>query len=216
MFAQRPEVAAFEEQFAGYCKIRHAIAANNGTASLHAALASAGIGAGHEVIVPSFSFIATATCVSMCGARPVFADVDPDYFTLDPESAHELFTRSTKAVIGVHLFGQPFDVDPIRELCSDHGAILIEDAAHAHGSVYKEKKVGGLTREQLMQDLKAKRIGTAVHYPIPTHHQPVYQSADAACPVAQELASQVMSLPVHPQVTDENLEYICDTINGMM
>ncbi len=336
MFAQGPEVAAFEEKFARYCEARHAIAVNNGTAALHAALASAGIGAGDEVIVPSFSFIATATCVSMCGARPVFADVDPDYFTIDPESAHALFTRSTKAVIGVHLFGQPFDVDPIRELCSDHGATLIEDAAQAHGSVYKGKKVGGLgkagcfsfyptknmttgeggmvttndadyaikirrfinhgqsekylhtslgynyrmtdigaaigsaqlkkldgfnkrrlhnadyydrhlkrtgivlparrkdcthvfhqyvvrvtkeftlTREQLMQDLKAKGIGTAVHYPIPIHRQPVYRSADAACPVALELSSEVMSLPVHPLVTDENLKYICDTVNEVM
>jgi len=336
MFAQGPVVAEFEEKFARYCEARHAIAVNNGTAALHAALASAGIGAGDEVIVPSFSFIATATCVSMCGARPVFADVDPKYFTIDPESAHKLFTRSTKAVIGVHLFGQPFDVDPLRELCLDHGALLIEDAAQAHGSVYKGKKVGGIgaagcfsfyptknmttgeggmvttndadyaakirrfinhgqsekylhtslgynyrmtdigaaigvtqlkkldcfnarrlhnadyydrhlkktgivlparrkdcthvfhqyvvkvttdfprTREQLMRDLKIKRIGTAVHYPIPIHRQPVYQLADAACPVALDLSSQVMSLPVHPLVTDEHLKYICDTITGMM
>src|SRR5512145_773473 len=80
MFAQGPEVAKFEEEFARYCEAGHAIAVNNGTAALHAVLAAAGIGPGDEVIVPSFSFIATATCVSMCGARPVFADVDPDYF----------------------------------------------------------------------------------------------------------------------------------------
>jgi len=116
---------------------------NSGTAALHAALASAGIGPGDEVIVPTFSFIATASCVSMCGARPVFADVDPEYFSLDPEATRKRFTKSTKAVIGVHLFGQPFDIDPMQELCSDHDAVLIEDAAQAHGSVYKGKKAGG-------------------------------------------------------------------------
>ena len=113
MFASGPEVARFEKEFAAYCGVNHAVAVSNGTTALHAALATAGIGPGDEVIVPSFSFIATATCVSMCGARPVFADVDPRYFTIDPDSVNNLIRKTTKAVIGVHLFGQPFDIDPI-------------------------------------------------------------------------------------------------------
>ena len=143
MFASGPEVAQFEKEFAGYCGVHHAVAVSNGTTALHAALASARIGPGDEVIVPSFSFIATATCVSMCGARPVFADVDPRYFTIDPDSVNTLIRKATKAVIGVHLFGQPFDIDPIAELCSDHTLALIEDAAQSHGAKYKGKMTGG-------------------------------------------------------------------------
>ena len=117
---------------------------NNGTAALHAALLAAGIGPGDEVIVPAFSFIATATAVSMCGAKPVFADVDEQTFNIGPQQVKERITPKTRAVIGVHLFGQPFDVGPVQEICEAHNLNLVEDAAQAHGALYHGEKVGNL------------------------------------------------------------------------
>jgi perosamine synthetase len=144
MLVQGERVAEFEGKFAAYCGATHAVATNNGTAALHAALLAAGIGYGDEVIVPAFSFIATATAVSMCGAQPVFADVDERTFSIRPNQVAERVTQKTKAVIGVHLFGQPFDVQAIREICEAKGLKLIEDAAQAHGALYRGEKVGGL------------------------------------------------------------------------
>lgn len=144
MLATGPEVAAFEQEFATYAGVAHAIAVSNGTTALHAALLGAGVGPGDEVIVPSFTFIATATAVSMCGAVPVFADVRPDLFTLDTEALPALVTPLTKAIIGVHLFGQPFDLGPAADLCADRGIALIEDAAQAHGATWRGRMVGSV------------------------------------------------------------------------
>ncbi len=145
MLAAGERVAQFEQKFADYCSTTHAIAINNGTAALHAALLAIDIGLGDEVIVPSFSFIATATSVSMCGARPVFADVDEQTFNIDPARIEEKITEKTRAVIGVHLFGQPFDVDAVKKICDTRNLKLIEDAAQAHGALYNGAKVGGLS-----------------------------------------------------------------------
>ena len=144
MLAQGERVAELESKFAAYCGAAQGIAVNNGTAALHAALLACGIGPGDEVIVPAFSFIATATAVSMCGARPVFADVDEETFNIRPDQVKERITPKTKAVIGVHLFGQPFDAEPVQEICEVHSLVLIEDAAQAHGAVYHGTKVGNL------------------------------------------------------------------------
>lgn len=144
MLAQGRVTKGFEEKFAAYCGVKHAVAVNNGTAALHATLLAAGIGPGDEVIVPAFTFYATASSVSMCGARPVFADVDRKTFTLDPASVQENINPRTKAVTGVHLFGQSFDIRPILDTCEEKGIFLIEDAAQAHGSEYKDKRVGGI------------------------------------------------------------------------
>jgi perosamine synthetase len=337
MLAQGPSVAQFEEQFARYCGVQHAIAVNSGTAALHAALACAGIKAGDEVIVPTFSFFATASCVSMCGATPVFVDVDAKTFTIGPDRVAEAVTKKTKAVIGVHLFGQPFDIRPVLDICEDHDLALIEDAAQAHGAQYKGKTVGGfgragcfsfyptknmttgeggiittddaayaatlrkfinhgqsekyrhtmigynyrltdiggaigceqmkklprfnnqrmtnaayldthlsakglvtpyrmpdsthvyhqyvvrvteefpMKRAEFMTHLANQGIGTAVHYPISIHQQPVYQEMNPSisCPVAERLSEEVLSLPVHPLVTEPMLEKICTAINGV-
>jgi perosamine synthetase len=337
MLAQGPAVAMFEKEFAAYTKTRHAIAVNSGTAALHAALACSGVKTGDEVIVPTFSFFATASCVSMCGAKPVFVDVDEKTFNINPDSVAEAVTKKTKAVIGVHLFGQPFDIKPVSEICDDHKLALVEDAAQAHGAEYHGRKVGGfgkagcfsfyptknmttgeggiittnddayattmrqfinhgqsekyrhtmigynyrmtdiggaignaqlkklpefnkkrisnaaylnsnlhvkglttpyhmpdsthvyhqyvlrvtpdfpMRRADLMAFLAEQGIGSAVHYPIPIHQQPVYlnKQKSPSCPVAERLCEEVLSLPVHPNITKSMLEEICTTINGV-
>ena len=146
MLAQGERVAEFEQKFALYCGTAQAVAVNNGTAALHAALLASHVGPGDEVIVPAFSFIATATAVSMCGAKPVFADVDEQTFNIRPDQVNERITHKTKAVIGVHLFGQPFDVEPVAAICEEKNLALIEDAAQAHGAVYHGAKVGNFGR----------------------------------------------------------------------
>lgn len=335
MLAQGEKVAEFEKKFADYCGTTQAIAVNNGTAALHAALLALDIGHGDEVIVPAFSFIATATAVSMCGAKPVFADVDEETFNISPAGISALITPKTKAVIGVHLFGQPFDVRAVQECCESHNLKLVEDAAQAHGAMVNGEKVGGfghlgcfsfyatknmitgeggmvttsekayaerlrlvvnhgqsekylhtrlgynyrmtdiaaaigivqlkklekfnmrrrknaeyytanlrvpglvtphvangmhhvyhqyvvrltdefpMKRTEFMEYLKTKGIGSAVHYPIPIHCQPLYAEPDVpdSCPVSTRLSKTVLSLPVHPLLDSKELAYICDTIN---
>ena len=144
MLAAGERVAEFERKFADYCGTNHAVAVNSGTAALHAALLAAGIKPGDEVIVPSFSFFATASVVSMCGAKPVFADVDEATYNISPDRIRERITDRTRAVIGVHLFGQPFDVPAVKELCDQHNLKLIEDAAQAHGAVCHGNRAGGM------------------------------------------------------------------------
>ncbi|MBP2146854.1 perosamine synthetase [Methanofollis sp. W23] len=144
MVASGAQTEKFEEEFSGFCGVSHAVATSSGTTALHAALCAAGVGPGDEVIVPAFSFIATATAVSMCGATPVFADVEEATATIDPESAATLLTSRTKAVIGVHLYGQPCDAGAVNDFCADNRLVFIEDAAQAHGAEYHGKKAGSL------------------------------------------------------------------------
>lgn len=335
MLAQGSVVTEFESRFAEYCGAAHAVGVNSGTAALHAALLAAGVGPGDSVVVPAFTFFATASAVSMCGATPLFADVDPATFNIDPDSVAALIRPETRAVVGVHLFGQPFDVGAVREVCDDHDLVLIEDAAQAHGAEYHGKRAGSLadlacfsfyptknmttgeggmvttdddhlaervrllinhgqskkylhsavgynyrmtniaaaiglvqlgrvegfnerrienarylnrhlagtglatpsvapgvrhvyhqyvvklpagyplSRDAFMDALAGRAIGTAVHYPVPVNRQPVYENERASCPVADGLAASVVSLPVHPAVTDEDLAYICDAVRGL-
>jgi perosamine synthetase len=335
MIAQGPVTTAFENEFAAYCGVPHAVAVNNGTAALHTALLAAGVGPGDEVVVPAFTFFATASSVSMCGATPVFADVDPATATIDPADVQAKITPRTKAVIGVHLYGQPCDAGALREICDDRRLVFIEDAAQAHGAEYHGKRTGSLgdlacfsfyatknmatgeggmvttssdgydarlrrvinhgqsdkylhtelgynyrltdiaaaigrvqlakldgfngrrqenaayysthitapglvlpsvapgrthvwhqyslrvteefplSRDGLMAHLRGKGIGCAVHYPVALSRQPYYAGA-AACPVAESLAASVLSIPIHPGVSDEGRAYICDTINGVI
>ena len=338
MIAQGRVVREFERAFASHCGVRHAVATSSGTTALHAALLAAGIGPGDEVIVPSFTFIATATSVSMCGARPVFADVDDRTFTLDPASAERLLTPKTRALVGVHLFGQPFDISALSGLCREHDLLLIEDAAQAHGAAFQGRRVGSfgslgcfsfyatknmttgeggmvttddaeladrvrllinhgqsekylhtrlgynyrmtdmgaamglvqlgklegmnarraanagyldgtlrcpglvtpyvrpgsthvyhqyvvkvekgarLPRDGLAEALAARGVGTAVHYPRPVHDQPLYrgQQGKDPCPVSSGLASRVLSLPVHPLLSEEDLSAIARAVRGVI
>lgn len=331
MLASGAEVTAFESEFAGYIGTEHAIATSNGTTALHAALLASGVKAGDEVIVPSFTFIATATSVSMCGAKPVMVDVTDDSYGISPEAVLKSVTDKTKAVIGVHLFGHPCDIRAIQEICSDSDLVFIEDCAQSHGARNEGKRTGsygtfgcfsfyptknmttgeggmittddsllaehirrlinhgqaekylhtevgynyrmtnigaaigrvqlkkidemnrmrnenaiyyldniknpavrapvtlnGCThvyhqfvlrvrenrRDELAAWLQEHGVGTAVHYPIPVHEQPVYAGIEnPSCPVSERLAKEVLSLPVYPGLNEAELSHICDTIN---
>ncbi len=135
-------VKRFEDNFSKYIGTKYAVANSNGTAALDIALKALDLREGDEVIVPDFTFIATANAVLFQGAKPVFADIDKKTFDLDPADVIAKITSKTKAIIGVHLFGHPFNVKGIKEICEDHNLFFIEDCAQAHGADYKGKKVG--------------------------------------------------------------------------
>jgi len=139
-----PRIQEFERKFAEYHGAKHAIATSCGTSALALALYSAGVGFGDEVIVPPYTFIASASSVLMCNAVPVFSDIDPDTMTIDPAKVEEKITSRTKAVMPVHLYGQPCDMDPLNEVAKSHGLLVIEDCAQAHSAAYKGGLVGTL------------------------------------------------------------------------
>ncbi|RCV65651.1 perosamine synthetase [Methanophagales archaeon] len=328
-------VQRFEHDFAEYMGTAYAVGTTNGTTALDIALKALDIKRGDEVIVPDFTFIATANAVLFQDARPVFADVDEETFAIDPEDVIAKISPRTKAIIGVHLFGHPFDVNAIQDICRDYGLALIEDCAQAHGAEYRAQKVGGfgiagcfsfygtknmttgeggmitandadlekrlrmlinhgqsqkylhtrlgynyrmtdiqaaigiaqlqklddlsksritnaeylnaclnapltkpgkeqevkhvyhqyvvklkedfpMTRAEFMGYLSDKGVGSAVHYPLPVHRQPLYQELGYVaeqCPTATRLSDLVLSLPIHPGLTDSDLRYMCDVIN---
>ncbi len=143
-FVLGKEVAAFEELFAAYTQCQHAIAVNSGTSALHLALLAVGVGRGDEVITTPHTFIATVSAIDYTGARPVFVDIDPVTFTIDPNQIAAAITPRTKAIIPVHLYGQPADMDPIMVIARKYGLAVIEDAAQAHGAEYKGRRVGSI------------------------------------------------------------------------
>jgi dTDP-4-amino-4,6-dideoxygalactose transaminase len=142
MLAQGPEVAAFEQEFSVYVEGRHSIAVNSGTSALHLAFLAAGVGPGDEVIVPSFSFAATANSVALAGATPVFVDVEQDYFSQDLAATEAAITPRTRAIMPVHLYGHPADMVGFRALADKHGLLLFEDAAQAHAASVAGHPVG--------------------------------------------------------------------------
>ncbi|MFA4702000.1 DegT/DnrJ/EryC1/StrS family aminotransferase [Pyrococcus kukulkanii] len=336
MLAHGKEVEAFEREFAQYLGVKHAVAVTNGTAALDVALKALGIKPGDEVITTPFTFIASANAILFQGAKPVFADIDPKTFNLNPDDVLEKITNKTKAILVVHLYGQPADMKAFKEITEDYKLYLIEDCAQAHGAEFEGKKVGtfgdvaafsfyptknmttgeggmvvtnndelakkadlirnhgqaekylhvelgynlrmtniaaaigrvqlrkldewnekriknaklltegiskieGLTppyvdprvkhvfhqyvirveddfplsRDELTAKLREKGIGTAVHYPMPVHWQPLYQKLGYPkdiCPNAIEASKRVLSLPVHPAVTEKDIEYIIGTL----
>ena len=336
MLAQGKEVKQFEDEFARYLGAKFAIAVNNGTVALDLAVKALGLKPGDEVITPAFTFIATANCAIYQGLKPVFADVDPHTFNIDPNDLQEKITPRTRAVIGVHLYGQPFELSAVQQICEDKGLHLIEDCAQAHGAEYRGRKVGsfatgcfsfyptknmttgeggmittnddsleqrlhllrshgdtgkynhvslgynyrmmniqgalglaqltkleeftakriknaefldknikrtgittphradgvrhvyhqyvvrveddlGSTREKLMEFLQSRGIGSAVHYPKAVYEQPFYKElgyTNVRCPVAEDVSRRVMSLPVHPSLSQDDLKYIAENINS--
>ena len=322
--AAGPEVEAFEEEFAAYCDVAAAAATSNGTTALHAALHALGIGPGDTVLTTPFSFVATANAIRLCGATPVFCDVDPRTLNMDPDRAAALAReRDLDAMVVVHLYGLPADMDRFAEIAETHDLALVEDAAQAHGATYDGRPVGAigdvgcfsfyptknmttgeggmivtdrpavadrarrfcdhgrtgrhehvevghnfrmtdlaaaLGREQLRrlpdfvearrsnaaalsaglsgtsldlppapddrrhafhqytvrtpdrtrlrEALDAAGIDTAVYYPTPIHRQPAYRPPDGRYPVAERAATEVLSVPVHPEVDGQAIDRI--------
>lgn len=138
-------VSAFEDAFASYCGVKHGIAVCNGTVALHLALVALGIGHGDEVIIPDFTMMASALAVCYTGATPVFVDADPQTWNLSPSAVAEKITPRTKAVMAVHIFGNPCDMSALRALCDQHNVVLMEDAAEAHGAALNGLRAGALS-----------------------------------------------------------------------
>lgn len=144
MLAQGPQVDKFQNEFAEYVEAKHAIATSSGTTALHTALVAAGVQKGDEVITTPFTFAATSNSILYSDAKPVYADINAKNFNLDPEKIEEHITDKTKAIIPVHLYGQPAQMDEIMEIAQKHDLKVIEDAAQAHGAVFKGKKIGSI------------------------------------------------------------------------
>ena len=332
MIAQGPKVMEFEEKFANWIGAKYGIATNSGTSALHVALLACGIGEGDEVITTPFTFIASGNAIVYTGATPVFADIDLDTYTIDPDKIEDLITDKTKAILPVQLYGQAADMDKIREIAEKHDLKIIEDAAQAHGAEYNGEKVGtfgdmacfsfyptknmttseggmittndeelakkaqmfiahgaseryhhdeigynfrmtdiaaaiGLAQLNVIDEFNNKRIsnanylneqlkdvegivtpkspdnykhvyhqytilvekgnrddwvefltnkgiGTGIHYPIPLYNQPIYKKLgiEGDCPLAEKAADNVISLPVHPSLTKEDLDLVVDAV----
>jgi dTDP-4-amino-4,6-dideoxygalactose transaminase len=153
------EVEAFEAEWAEYCAVAHAVGVGNGTDALHLVLRAAGIGPGDEVVVPALSSAFSALAVSLAGATPAFADVDPERCTLDPASFEAAITPRTAAVIPVHLYGCPADMDPILQIARRHNLFVLEDAAQAPGARYHDRRVGGLGDAAAFSFYPTKNLG---------------------------------------------------------
>ena len=158
-FASGPFVERFEKDFGIFCEAHHTIGVGSGTEALWLSLLATGIGQGDEVITVPNTFIATAEAITYCGARPVLVDVDPDTYTMDPNKLEEAITGRTRAIIPVHLFGQPADMDPLVAIARSHGLYVIEDACQAHGATYKGRKVGTLGDTGCFSFYPGKNLG---------------------------------------------------------
>ncbi|AGK60087.1 putative pyridoxal phosphate-dependent enzyme apparently involved in regulation of cell wall biogenesis [Archaeoglobus sulfaticallidus PM70-1] len=328
--SQGDRVATFEEKFAQYVGTEYAIAVNSGTSALHVALSSLGIGKGDEVITTTFSFVSTASCILMQGAKPVFVDIDPKTYNIEPSQIEHRITERTKAIIPVHLYGQPCEINKIINVAEKYNLWVIEDCAQALGAEYHGKKVGtfgdvacfsfyptksittgeggmivtnderiaerarmirnhgqrvkyiheilgynyrmtdiaaaigivqleklegfiqkrisnaeyynknlkikGKTfvannvrhvfnlytirvrnREGLIEHLKRNDIGYGIYYPIPLHRQPKFMRfCRRSLPEAERACGEVLSIPMHPTLTEEQLKRVCDVINEWM
>jgi len=330
-FILGPNVQAFEKEAAENLGIKHALSCASGTDALHLALLAAGIGEGDEVITSTFTFIATAEAIRYVGAIPVFIDIDPKTFNLDPNLIEHAINKKTKAILPVHIFGQPADMDAIMSLASKHNLLVIEDCAQSYGAKIKDQVTGGIglagchsffpsknlgcygdggmvttnddniaeqiriyrnhgsnkryhhdvigynsrldevqaailriklrnidqynqnrydaaqkysealkdvmippfedkignhvyhqytllspKRDKVMEKLQAIDIGCAVYYPIPLHKQNVFINdyKDISLPVSERVASECMSLPIFPEITDQQIELITTTIKS--
>jgi dTDP-4-amino-4,6-dideoxygalactose transaminase len=185
-FAGGPFVASFEKAFASFCGCEFALGVGSGTAALWLTLRGLGIGTGDEVITTPNTFIATAEAISFCGATPVFVDVDPQTYTMDPNLLEPAITPRTKAIIPVHLYGQPADMDPILAVAQRHGLPVIEDACQAHGAEYKGRKAGSLGRAGCFSFYPGKNLGA-------------YGEAGAVVTNDAELAEKIRILRDHGQ-----------------
>ena len=160
-YALGPEVEAFEDEFAGYCDARHAVGVSSGTSALIVALTACGIGPGDDVLTVPFTFVATAAAIRHTGARVRFVDVAEPALTMDPAAVERAVTERTRAIVPVHLYGQPADMDPILDVARRHRLIVVEDAAQAHGARYKGRRVGGLGDMSCFSFYPSKNLSAA-------------------------------------------------------
>lgn len=170
-----PKIAEFEKLVCEYTNTKYAVAISNGTAALHAACFASGIGPEDEVITTPITFAASANCVLYCGGTPVFADIDPNTYNIDVDDVRRKITEKTKAIIPVHLAGQPCDMDAIHELAKEYNLTVIEDGAHALGSVYKGQKIGGLSDMTTFSFHPVKPITTGEGGMIMTNNEELYK-----------------------------------------
>lgn len=170
-----PENDRFSKKYSDYCQSRFCLPVTNGTVSLELILRALNIGRGDDVIIPPYTFCATVSAVIMVGAMPVFVDIDPKTYTLDPERLEEAITGRTRAIIGVHLGGRPFDVDRIAAIAKKHNLPLIEDAAHAHGSEWNHKRAGSLADVASFSFQASKNLSSGEGGAITTDNEALYQ-----------------------------------------
>lgn len=169
-----PETEALEEEFAAYCDVRYAIGVNSGTSALHLALLAAGIGPGDEVITVPFTFFATVATIGYVGATPVLVDIDPRTLNIDVTKIEASITERTRAILPVHLYGQPADMDPILEIAARHKLIVIEDVAQAHGAEYRGRRAGSLGDLGCFSFYPSKNLGAAGEGGMVTTNNPEY------------------------------------------
>src|ERR1700723_994779 len=158
-FVEGPEVQAFEREFADFCGTAHCVALSSGTAALHLGLLGIGVQPGDEVITTPNTFLATAEAISYCGARPVFIDIDPSTANLDPKLLERAITPCTRAIVPVHLYGRPADMNPIREIAARHNLRVLEDGAQAHAARYRQQRVGSLGQAAAFSFYPSKNLG---------------------------------------------------------
>lgn len=170
-----PVITAFEKFVAEYTGAKYAVAIANGTAALHAACFAAGIGEGDEVITTPITFAASSNCVLYCGGTPVFADIRPDTYNIDPEDIRKKITDKTKAIIAVHFTGQPCEMDEIHAIAKEHNLYVIEDAAHALGADYKGRKIGSISDMTTFSFHPVKHITTGEGGMITTNNEKFYE-----------------------------------------
>jgi dTDP-4-amino-4,6-dideoxygalactose transaminase len=171
-----PSVTEFEKSFANMACAKHAITVNTGTAALHSAVMAVGVKHGDEVILPSFTFVATAEAVALAGAKPVFVDIDPKTYNLAPSSVEKVVTKKTKAILPVDLYGFSADMKPLREIADKHGLGLVEDAAQAHGTTYEGKSAGDFADAACWSLYASKNIMTGEGGVITTNNDQVAET----------------------------------------
>jgi len=187
-FAGGPFVAQFESEFAAFCHARYALGVGSGTDALWLSLLSLGVGPGDEVITTPNTFMATAEAISICGARPVFVDIDQRTYTMDPSKLEQAITLRTQAIIPVHIFGQTADMDAIRAIAARHGTPVVEDACQAHGAEYKGRRAGSLGGRGCINLYHGKNLGA-------------FGEAGAVTTEEPELRAKVQALRDHGQAS---------------
>ncbi|MBU1702053.1 MAG: DegT/DnrJ/EryC1/StrS family aminotransferase [Candidatus Eisenbacteria bacterium] len=205
-FIGGPAVSQFERAFADYCQTSSAVGCSSGTTALHLAFMGLGIKPGDEVIVPSHTFIATAEMLPLLGAKVRFAEIDETTYNIDPNSVRELINERTRLVVAVHLYGQPADMDSLRAICDEHDIMLMEDAAQAHGALYKGRRVGGLATPAAFSFYPGKNLGA-------------YGDAGIVTAASEEMATQMSNLANHGRRdkylhNEEGFNYRMDTIQA--